>query len=682
MFSPEWAINHSMSRLLLMFGGALLCAPPCLADDPKPADPTGQTGPAGQDLSALTLDQLMQVKVQSAALHPQTLQDAPASVTVITAEDIRKYGYRTLGEALASVRGFYVTDDRTYETVGVRGFDLPGDYDSHMMVMVNGHNMADNIFSYMLYFGNEFPIEMNLIRQIEIIRGPGSALYGSNAMFATINIITKSPEEAGPLTVTADTGSFGERKAQIVETGSLGNARFLFSGSMFNDTGESPLFFPQYDNPQNNYGEAVNMTGQKGYHFFATLDWRHWSIMAAFSGDSKIQPISWGPTIFNDPGTRNNDQRDFIDAAYEREIAGGTLRWRTYYDSFFYKGRGDYALSGAAVEDNRQSEIGNWVGTELTYRVRPFFAGDITVGVEGDIDIRAFLTDYDVSPVPVTYLSTNHPDRTVALFVQDEKKLSERWRLDMGLRLDKSAYRPDFVSPRVALIYQPSVWTYKFLYGRSFRNPSSFQLFYGDGIADAANPNLRPESADTLEVDMERKLGKRMNLQASAYGYRLYDFLLGVYQPDGLLQYQNAGRIQAEGAELEINGRPTDWLEATASFAVQRSRDDDGLLENSPEYLAKLHFAVPLGRKFDLSSGMQYASQRLTLAGYTLKPVYLADFTLASKHLMRNLDARLGLRNAFNLKYSDPIALNPAVDTMPQPGRTFFVELIAHRGWK
>jgi outer membrane receptor protein involved in Fe transport len=88
---------------------------------------------------------------------------------------------------------------------------------------------------------------------------------------------------------------------------------------------------------------------------------------------------------------------------------------------------------------------------------------------------------------------------------------------------------------------------------------------------------------------------------------------------------------------------------------------------------------VPVGRKFDFSSGMQYESSRWTLGGASLKPVYLADFTLASKHLLRNLDVRVGLRNAFNVKYSDPIALNPAVDTMPQPGRSFFVELIAHK---
>jgi iron complex outermembrane receptor protein len=252
--------------------------------------------------------------------------------------------------------------------------------------------------------------------------------------------------------------------------------------------------------------------------------------------------------------------------------------------------------------------------------------------------------------------------------------------VDLGLRVDTSAYHPYFISPRAALIYQPSAWTYKLLYGRSFRNPSAFQLFYGDGIADAANPNLRPESADTIEVDAERKLGKRMNLQASAYGYRLHDFLLGVYLPGGLLQYQNAnGIIRAEGVELEINGRPTSWIEAAASYAAQRSTDGTGRLENSPQHLAKLHFAVPLGRKFDLSSGMRYASSRLSLAENSLKPIYLADFTLSSKRLLRNFDVLLGLRNAFNLKYSDPIALSPIVDSMPEPGRSFFVELIAHR---
>ena len=85
-----------------------------------------------QDLTALTLEELLNVHVDGAALHSQTLRDAPASVTVITAEDIYKYGYRTLGEAMQSVRGFTLSDNRTYRSVGVRGFNLPSDYGSRI----------------------------------------------------------------------------------------------------------------------------------------------------------------------------------------------------------------------------------------------------------------------------------------------------------------------------------------------------------------------------------------------------------------------------------------------------------------------------------------------------------------------------------------------------------------------
>jgi outer membrane receptor for ferrienterochelin and colicins len=284
-------------------------------------------------------------------------------------------------------------------------------------------------------------------------------------------------------------------------------------------------------------------------------------------------------------------------------------------------------------------------------------------------------------PTPMQFVNINRRDRTFALFLQDERQLSRHWKLDLGIRLDRSHYRPGFVSPRAALIYQPSAaWNYKFLYGRAFRNPSAFDLFYDDGLAAAANPAARPEKVDTVEIEVERKVGKRLNLIASAYGYRLRDFLAGVYDSRGLIQTQNTGRIHATGFEIEMEGRPWTWLEATASYAIQRSTDDIANidLQNSPDHLAKLRFAVPLGRKFDASSGMQYYSSRLTLGGARVRPVYLADFTISSKRLFPNLDVQAGIRNSFNRNYSDPIALNPRVDSMRQPGRSVYVEFTTH----
>src|SRR5690242_10316421 len=219
----------------------------------------------------------MEIQVEGAALHGQTLEEAPASVTILTAEDIYKYGYRTLGEALASVRSFYTTNDRIYRTVGVRGFGLPGDYASRVLVMVNGHNMADNVFDSMLWFGVDFPIDMELIKRIEVIRGPSSALYGSNGILATVNIITKSPEEIEPAQMIASTGSFGEKKAQFMSAVPLGReAKALVSGSVFQNAGESPLSFPQLATGAPGSGEAIRMDGESGYHLFSTVTWRNW----------------------------------------------------------------------------------------------------------------------------------------------------------------------------------------------------------------------------------------------------------------------------------------------------------------------------------------------------------------------------------------------------------------------
>ena len=201
------------------------------------------------------------------------------------------------------------------------------------------------------------------------------------------------------------------------------------------------------------------MNGEKGYHLFADLAWRNWTVMAAFADHDIIQPISWGNTIFNDRGTNVNDQRNFIDASFEHQIDGGTLRWRTYYDSYYCNGRYDYALTGGSgIEDNRQTLLGDWIGTQLTYRFRSSPAGDFTVVAEGSVDLRMHMADADLTPVPFQFANTNNPDRSIAFVVQDREETVQPMEAGFGtaLRRSRNSVNIPFLHGQLSSINAPN----------------------------------------------------------------------------------------------------------------------------------------------------------------------------------------------------------------------------------
>jgi hypothetical protein len=175
--------------------------------------------------------------------------------------------------------------------------------------------------------------------------------------------MTKSPAETDSLNLTTDFASFGEKRVEATATMPLAHgANLLLSGSVFDTTGESPLFIPELNVSSTNNGQAIGMDGEKGYHLFSIVTWPRWSLTAQFSERDKIQPISWGHTVWNDPGTNTQDTRDYVEAAYARELAGGTLKWRTYYDSYRFEGHALYPLgSTVAVEDNLTLFDGNLI---------------------------------------------------------------------------------------------------------------------------------------------------------------------------------------------------------------------------------------------------------------------------------------------------------------------------------
>src|SRR3989339_483576 len=149
-----------------------------------------------------------EAQVQAAAKRPQRTSDAPATAQVITAQDIADYGYRTLAEALQSLSGIYAWTDRNYAGLWVRGFGRPGDYNNRVLLLINGHRMNDNIYGQ-AFAGFDFSLDLAAVDHIEVVKGPGSALYGDNAFFAVVNVVTRKARHSPRMRAKAETGSYG-----------------------------------------------------------------------------------------------------------------------------------------------------------------------------------------------------------------------------------------------------------------------------------------------------------------------------------------------------------------------------------------------------------------------------------------------------------------------------------------
>ena len=621
--------------------------------------------------------------IDSVSLHAQTLAEAPANVTVITAADIRRYGYRTLADALASVRGFYVTYDHEYHYVGVSGISLPGDFNTRFLVMLNGHPLTDNIYNSNGFFGQDFGLDMDLVDRIEIIRGPTSALYGSNGVLANINIVTRSPVDADRLRASAETDSAGERKLSLSASMNLGHgANLLISASVFNNLGV-PFAAGGLAVLPGTASVVPNADGERGYHTFANLIWHNWSFIAYFNSRLKQTPIGVGTSFNGDPAQHAVDGRSALGALYKRSAGPGQLLWQIFYDRYRYQDRYDYP-DGNAVDTVRDFNFGDWIDSQVAYSLTVPQVGPLTVGVSGSWDLRA--RQYNLEE-GLRQDDTDNPNRDAAFFAQQEWKLSGQWKLDGGVRFDATRWYGNFLSPRLALVWQSSPRTvYKLVYGRPFRNPSAFEQFYNDGgLSYAPAPQLHPETANTFEVSMERQLAHAWTLVANSSYYRINHVIEAVYLADGVQQYRNAGLDRSMGLEFELSGKLWDRLETSASASFGNAAGGQPLLRlaNSPAQISKLRLGAPLGgggmhERLFLSCALQWISARNSWTGDRLGGALLADFTGTLK-LHPRFDLEAGVRNAFDRRYEDPIFLS--VDRLPGDGRTAFVRLV-WRAWE
>ena len=621
------------------------------------------------DVTEMSLEQLMQIGVVGASKYEQKQSEVGAAVSVITRQEIKAFGWRTLDQALASLPGVYVTYDRQFTYLGVRGFGLPGDYNTRVLVTIDGNRVNDPIFDSGPS-GRELPIDMDLVERIEFIPGPGGAVYGQNAMFAVVNIVTRTGAQMNGAEVAV-----GDQQPQSLIEGRASWGRHLDNGvdvlmsvSGMNARGQN-LYFDYGDSGKS--GIAWGLDADRTKQVFASIARGPWSFEFVYGLEHKDDPTA---LYFSDPlvpGQYQETGYALTQLQYKDNFASDTLHMSARL------------FTGNDVSNERLS-FGNiyyafpstpdLAGVEVRAVSTALAAHTLMLGLEAQDNYN---TDQSQIVVADPALDVHVPGSgyRVGLYGQDEWRVWSALAATLGFRVDRNDTTGTSLSPRVALIWQATPeTTAKALYGIAHRAPNDFEDLSGFA-PDPHSLGLSGETINTLEFDLDQRIGRDLALRAAVYQWTLHDLIL---QNDDVSQvYQNEQPVDTRGVELSTDKT---WdcgarLRDSVSFQHASYRNDAEVV-NSPRVLGKLNFSSPLP-VYGLRLGyeLRYDSSRLTLDGTTLGGYALSNLFLSTESLAKGLEISLGIGNLFDKRYAQPASSSHWQNSLQQDGRSVRTDL-------
>lgn len=637
------------------------------------------------DLTELSLEQLASVKVATvygASKHEQAVSEAPSSVSIVSRDDIQKLGYRTLQEVLNGVRGFYTTYDRAYSYVGVRGFSLPGDYGGRLLICIDGHRVNDAIYGQAPN-GWDLPLDVDLIERVEVIRGPGSSLYGNNAMFGVVNIITRRGGDLGGAEVSGSYGSYDTWTGRLSYGGRTTNGvEIALSGTFLDSAGHDTLVYHEFS--EVNGGHAEELDDSRGGSGFLSLSYGDFSLQGGYGRRDKTLPTAAYGAVFNEAGNEISDERGFSDLKFHHEFENELeVTARLYWDHYQYAGRapipefdyGDPRYPGA-ITSNRDHTHAESLGSEFQVSKTLFERHCLIAGVDYRHDFALEQRNYDKGGQ--TYLDSDSTGDTVGVYGQDEYSISDKWILNVGLRYDYFSSFGSTINPRAAVIYTP--WTnstFKAIYGQAYRAPNAYELYY-EAPGYASNSELDPETSRSYELGFEQQIGPHFGLVTSLFYYQIDDLITFQEEADGSSSFANVANARSMGAELGLEARWWKGWRANLSYtyADARDTDTDEWLPNSPRNVVKGSLTVPLWlEKLFLTGELLGLSERRTVEGGEVGGYILANLTLYSRDILKNLQVSASVHNLFDTRFRDPVSSDFTQHSIEQDGRTLLVKL-------
>lgn len=519
-----------------------------------------------------SLESLLTLSI--ASKKEETTSEAPGIVNIVSADDIQRYGYRNLRDILDRQPHIQVTGSNLFphNRVTMRGVGF-SHTDNTVLLLLNGRPLRDgNGASESMDIYEAFPVDA--IKQIEIIRGPGSVLYGSNAFAGAINIVTKDAPDSFSGVLHLSSGSFGRKKGTITGGGKVGDIEFFGSLKTLNYNGE------EFDNITDEAGNGgTYKTGAEGEQLVLNAQYKGFTLNSFLSNMTRDHARS----SFVLPSTGLNFKRFFVDLGYKYEW---NTNWTSTLNLLYHQFDQDFFLNASAVKqysgaDHYLVELSNQ--GQLTDNLSVLF------GATYNIQDGYFRTN-----------DLNYNDFSIGLYGQLEYQMTKWIKLIGGVQFNQPEGLDGEYSPRIAAIFDIGQgWGTKLLYGEAFREGTPVER-YVDAPSVIGNPSIKPETMATFDAQLF------FESQGDSFSITYFqsvqkDLITRVgAMPQQIL---NSGEIKYQGIELEGTYDFDNGLSFLGNVSYQTNGKDDGTDDATyaPDWMIKTGLSYDSPRGYQLS---------------------------------------------------------------------------------
>jgi len=577
----------------------------------------------------------------------QQVDRAASAVSVITSDEIELYGLKSLADVFRYVPGVHVAaTTASHFNVGMRGFNK--DVSNKILVMVDGRSVYYDFYGH--YWWYSLPVPVEEIRQIEIIRGPGSSLYGANAFDGVIHILTKKPGELSRGTGVVAYGNRETRRAATIASYADQDFGVKLSGEVFRNQAWRDR------DEDSAKAEKFNLYAERLF------------------GLDGLASLSVGRSLLN-----NEFISEFLPGRLDNEIridyAQGVLRKNGFTIQGFVTGIDMENVPEAEIIDTRPNAESTTYDLELNYHGRH---GEHEL--VGGASYRRNVVTSGLFVDEKDRLGSEHTQELFGIYVQDSFRLLDPVEIVAGLRIDHHPLTDFNTSPRVALLYTPaSGHTLRLSYAHAFRNPSFLESYGGNGTLNGfqvderlsgepglfpeLNENPKPEAITSWEIGYRGQLGRRVLFNAELFYNQIDDLIEArdsladpTDRESDFTRIRNFADGTAYGAELDTTVAINHHWEALANGTYQRVSFDDqanpaagyspsGFIDDgAPRWLGNLGF------RYRSATGLFATAMLHHTDGWSWYPLWIRRMKIASPPGAGDLDLS---------SLSEPVKVDP-----------------------